>query len=415
MKKYLVILIIFMVSVTSCKTSKEKIKEKNPEVQNHTTAMQISDYSVVEFNNAFAFDIYKKICANDQNRLCSPYSISGALAMTYAGAAGKTQQQMSAVLHFPENNNSFYEKYLFYNESIDLINGEETNLFSANSIWAQKDFSFKNEYFAVLDKYFKSKPYTVDFIKEPENSRKEINSWVEDKTVNKISELIKPGLISDVTRLVLVNSIYFKAPWLHQFDEKLNKTDHFYTGLNNSVLTTFMSNENNYKYYSDNDFSAIEVPYRNGKISMLLILPKKTSYFDTLKQSMGVNWYNQLLTKMTTKKVRFLIPKFKITSEFELSKELKEMGMTDAFSDAADFSLMNGKKNLKISEVVHKTFINIDEAGTEAAAATAVIMRIKSAPVDVVEFRADHPFMFIIKENSTKSILFAGNLYDPTR
>jgi serpin B len=318
-------------------------------------------------------------------------------------------------MHYAANDAAFSGNYKAYLSSINNLNKDDVAIFTANSFWGQLDFKFKKEFVEIVQSHFSGEIKTVDYVKEAEKCRVEINNWVENKTNNKIKDLIQPGLIDDLTRLVLVNAIYFKAPWALPFDAKANKKMDFKTTATTSVQADFMVAENSYKYYTEDDLSAIEIPYAKGSLCMLIILPKDDAVFESLQKKFDNSICQKINAGLTMKQVRLLLPKFRATSEFELSEVLKTMGMPEAFTDKADFSGMTGKKDLKISKVVHKAFINVDEAGTEAAAATAVVIRVKSMPMNAGEFKADHPFMFIIKENTHGSILFAGNIYDPTK
>ncbi len=394
----------------SCKTQKNNTVNNNTSVTENKAPVSITDA-----NNLFAIDLYKKICDKPENLFLAPYSISTALAMTYVGARENTEKQMGEIMHFPANSKDFYDKY---NESLKEIgalnDGSAINIYNANSIWAQRDFTFNEAFVKILKNSFNSSVNTVDFINETENSRQQINTWVEKQTNEKIKGLIPSGLVDYLTRLVLVNAIYFKANWATAFDEKQTQKIDFHVEETSSVACDFMTADKEFNYYEDEtNLKAIEIPYSNGTLSMLIILPKDNAAFVALKKDFNYDLYKKITIGLSPKKVKLFFPKFKITSEFELSWILKEMGMPDAFSDRADFSGMTGKKDLKISKVIHKAFVEVNESGTEAAAATAVVMRIKSLPVNQPEFKADHPFMFIIKENKNNSILFTGNIHNP--
>ncbi|MEI6851734.1 MAG: serpin family protein [Bacteroidota bacterium] len=399
-----------------CLTSMISCRTKTPEktLVNTANTIQKPEPLLIANNNEFAFDLYKNIGQKPENMFYSPFSISAAMGMTYAGSKGNTEKQISEVMRFAKNNEAFYGNYKDYLNTINSLNQDLVNIYTANSLWAQADFAFKQDYIEVIRSQFGGEIKNVNFIKDPEKCRLDINNWVDGKTNKKVENLILPGMIDDLTRLVLVNAIYFKASWEMPFDAKATRKTDFNTSATNVVSADFMTAENNYKYYSEDGISAIEIPYAKGSLSMLIILPKDNNSNISLN-NIGKPIYDRIISGLTMTRVKLILPKFKTTSEFELSDVLKQMGMKDAFTDNADFTTMTGKKDLKISKVIHKAFINVDEAGTEAAAATAVIIRTKSAPMDVVEFKANHPFMFIIKENTSGSILFAGNVYDPSR
>ncbi|HQI70093.1 MAG TPA: serpin family protein [Bacteroidales bacterium] len=404
--------LISLVLLCACKTNKNSMNSTSSPSDEGSSVVNIT-----ENNNRFAFDLYKNIGAKPENMLYSPYSISSALAMTYTGARGNTEKQMGAVMHFSPNSLDFNNQNNARLKEINALNdGSTLNTYTANSIWAQKDFKFKESFIGALKDSYLSSLHTVDFIKETEQSRLLINKWVETETKEKIKDLIQPGLIDYLTRMVLVNAIYFKADWETAFDETLTKKMTFYPDETTQVPCDFMFAERDFGFYEqENGLKAIEIPYSKGKMSMLVILPKdKNGIFGITKET-GPDWYNMINTSLVKKKVKLWLPKFKTTSEFELSEVLQQMGMKEAFSDNADFSGMTGKKDLKISKVIHKAFVEVNESGTEAAAASAVVMRVKSMPANQPEFRADHPFLFIIKENTQNRILFIGNIFNPAK
>jgi len=403
---------LLLVILPACKCSKNNMENKSDAVVENTTPVNIT-----ENNNLFALDLYKKISTTPGNLFYSPYSISTALAMTYAGARGKTEKEMSAVMHFPANSADFYNKYNEVLKNISTLNdGGKLNIYTVNSVWAQKNFKFRDEFLEIIKNNFNSSINLVDFIKETENSRIQINKWVETQTNEKIKELIKPGLIDYLTRMVLVNAIYFKADWETAFDKNQTRKMDFLVDESKAVSCDFMFLEQEFKFFEQEDgLKAIEIPYSKGKMSMLIILPKDNAGFNMLKKEINLDFYKKINSVLVSKNVKLYLPKFKTTSEFELSDILIKMGMPEAFSDRADFSGMTGAKDLKISKVIHQAFVEVSETGTEAAAATAVVMRVKSMPISPPEFKADHPFMFIIKENKENSILFAGNIYNPTK
>jgi serpin B len=370
--------------------------------------------NITEANNKFALNLFQKLANTKSNVFFSPYSISTALFMTAGGARSETEKQMLGVLGHTENSASYHKKF---GEHATLVEKKEKlQLSIANSIWMQKGFAFQPSYINLLQQAYKSKLIESNFAANPDAEAKKINKWVEGKTKNKIQNLIKPGVLKPNTKMVLVNAIYFFGAWDKEFLKENTRKDKFYLDNNSNVQADFMNNEYKMNYASDNDFELVSIPYMKGEASMLIFLPKKKGNFSNAIQQLSYDKYRSLNNALTTHKVNLTIPKFTMTSEFNLGNTLSEMGMPLAFTDAADFSGMNGKKDLKIDKVIHKAFVDVSEKGTEAAAATAVIVTIKSAMIDqekIIYFKADHPYIFMIKDNATGQILFTGILNNP--
>ena len=373
---------------------------------------------VVKGNSDFGFDLYQNLKEEEGNLFFSPYSISTALAMTYAGARGQTEKEMAKVLHFSleqEQLHSSFSNLQSYQNTIQ--NKGHIKLSIANSLWAQKNYSFLDTFINLNKKYYGAGLNFVDFENQSETARKIINMWVEEETQQKIKELIKPGMIDPLTRLVLCNAIYFKGDWLNQFDKKRTMDADFYISHDSTIKVPMMRQKSKFKFKDFNEFSAIELPYEGNDLSMVIFLPKKidglVEFENNFTNDSVKVWINELLVSYKSE-IFVSLPKFKTTCEFELSKMLSKMGMSSAFREGiADFSGMTGKKNLFISKVIHKAFVDVNEEGTEAAAATAVVMKeIISTPI---KFQANHPFVFLIRENKTEDILFIGRIIDPTK
>ncbi len=367
--------------------------------------------SAVDSNNVFAFKLYANLKGN-HNLFYSPFSISSALAMTYAGAKGETEKQMSKTLHFnPKHDslNSHFEK-IITTITADTANGIQLSI--ANSLWAQNKFHFLNTYTDLIKQFYLSQVNNVDFADV--KTRDEINGWVEKKTNNKITDLLPKGSINGNTKLVLVNALYFHGEWAAKFKTAFTTKDFFYRSSKDSVSADFMHMTEYNNYYEDSKFNVVEIPYKNNKASMLVFLPVNSSKMRTMQKDFTFKYYTQVINSLKNEKVSLSLPKFKVTMNFDLSDTLKKMGMPLAFIAQADFSGMDGSKDLFISKVLHKAYIAITEDGTEAAAATAVIKTIGMAPpTPMKHFKADHPFMFIIKDNATGSILFMGQINNP--
>ena len=370
---------------------------------------------VVAGNNKFALELYGKLENQQGNLFLSPYSISTALAMTSAGARGQTEKQMAETLCFaPVKNEQFHRTF---GEIIGQLNasGEKGGyeLVVANALWGQKDYKFLPDFLTLVRENYGGDLKQVDFAAQTEAVRKTINTWVESKTKDKIKELIKPGMLDSMTRLVLTNAIYFKGKWESQFKPERTQDSPFVLLDGQKVNVPMMNQTGKFGYMEANDIWLLEMPYVNNDLSMVVLLPKKADGVKGLEKEFVSDNLAGWLAKMHKREVQVFFPRFKMTSEFELAKVLGAMGMPDAFSGKADFSGMTGNKDLFISAVVHKAYVDVNEEGTEAAAATGVTMKLTSVAPPPPVFRADHPFIFLIRDNQTGSILFLGRVANP--
>lgn len=376
--------------------------------------------NVVGANNQFALDFYSQLKDKESgNIFFSPYSISSALAMTYEGAKGETAQEMRSVFYFPEDDDLRRTEYAAIFDEINKKD-KKYKLHIANALWAQKDYPFLDEYFKIAEEYYKGKVTNLDFKKDSETARVIINNWVEDQTNNKIKNLIPSGLLNALTRLVLTNAIYFKGEWIKQFNENDTKDQDFRISKNNVIKVPMMQRTDNeavFNYTENNKLQILEMPYSGEELSMLILLPKDDN-LEALENSLSAKELSKWKKDLEEKRVEVFIPKFKFETKYFMAEALKEMGMPTAFKwSGADFSGMDGTKNLFISEVIHQAFIEVNEEGTEAAAATAVVMDLGAAPdskpPEIPIFRADHPFLFLIQEKATGNILFIGKIINP--
>ena len=361
--------------------------------------------------NKLAFDLYQKLAGqNDGNLFFSPYSISSALAMTYGGARGDTAEQMNNVLHFvgPDATHPAFSYLRTTLAGIENKGGVQLSV--ANALWPQQDYSFRDEFLELTKKQYGSEIRPVDFA-NTEAVRQAINTWVEDQTNDKIRNLIGEGVLNSLTRLVLVDAIYFKGDWASQFDAEATRDAPFHLTEEKSVQVPMMSQKADLGFAETDDFEAVELAYEGGDLSMLVLLPSKGSTLGSLEQKLSPD----TLLGLSFRKQELVVnlPKFKLESSFDLGDTLQQMGMKDAFAGAADFSGMDGTRELFISAVLHKAFVEVNEEGTEAAAATAVVMQLRSMPAPPRQFTADRPFLFCIRENSTGTILFIGRVMNP--
>jgi serine protease inhibitor len=368
-------------------------------------------------NASFAVDLYQKLCESDGNLFFSPYSISTALAMTYAGARGNTAKQMKKTLRFslgPEKLHPAFGKTESILAALQKAGNVQLNV--ANSLWPQQGYKFLGKFRSLLKKHYGVVVTPVNYKSAAEDARKAINSWVEKKTREKIKELIKPNILNSLTRLVLVNAIYFKGNWKTQFNAEKTKTLPFHVSAEKTVQVPTMAQKKKFRFAEAGTLQVLELPYKGGELSMILLLPKKVDGLRQLEKELSAKNLKHWTGLLRENEVFVFLPRFKMTSMFELDKILASMGMPDAFNmDKADFSGMDGKKAwLYISAVLHKAFVDVNEEGTEAAAATAVVMAVRGKAMAPPTFRADHPFFFLIQEIRTGSILFMGRVTDPT-
>jgi serpin B len=377
----------------------------------------INPQEIADGNNKFAFKLYNELKSNtDKNLFYSPFSISTALAMVYAGARNETAIQIGQTMNFPQNK-SFHSDY---KKLLDAINNGTDNkivLNIANGLWAQKDFKFLDSYFDIVKSNYNSELKNVDFTDniEREIARKDINDWVAQKTKDKIKDILSQGTLDSFTRLVLVNAIYFYGDWAEPFKKEATEPKDFFLSDQNRINVPFMNQHGRYNYYEDSNIKAIEIPYMDNKASMVIFLPNEKNGITEFEKSFDYKYYQKIISSFQSSEVRLSLPKFKATNKFNLSATLSQMGMPMAFSPGgADFSGIDGKRDLCISTVIHQAFINVDEKGTEAAAATIVMLAGAARPSsDMKVFNADHPFIFCIKDNTTGSILFMGKIMNP--
>lgn len=372
--------------------------------------------SIAQGNNEFAFDLLKEIPYERDNMVISPFSISTALAMTYAGARNETLQEMANVMHFDTDQVLFNANYGAYIKAINNIAKDHVELNIANSIWAQQDYSFLQSYFDIIEDIYDSETFQVDFRANREAVREDINNWVYDETREKIENLIAPGVLTDDTRMVLINAIHFLGPWLKEFDPKQTRENHFYLHGREFVMADFMNSTDTLPYFEDESMQVLEIPYSGNNFSMVILLPKETHEMEAIEQSLGSETFNNMLNRLESTEVDIFIPKFEAETKLDLEEVLMVMGMVQPFNRYADFSGMTGDLDLKIDKVIHQAMIEVAEEGTEAAAATAVVVIRKTSidPDPRTTFIANRPFMFFIKENQHNSILFAGRVMNPS-
>ena len=375
--------------------------------------------NLVEGNTSFAFDLYRALSNEDGNLFYSPYSISLALAMTFAGARGETERQMADTLHFGLSQDRLHPTF----NALDLElaargaggegkDGEGFRLNVVNAIWGQEDYEFLADFLDVLAENYGAGLRLLDFVNAPEQSRLKINDWVSDETEGRIEDLIPPGVIDSLTRLVLTNAIYFNAAWLYPFSKDMTKDGTFHLLDGRELVVPMMMQTESLGYAEGEGYQAVELLYDGSELSMVVLLPQ-AGQFEAFESSLDADLVGTIINDLSERQVVLTMPKFEFESHFGLVDTLAEMGMPIAFSGAADFSGMTGTRELMIGDVLHKAFVSVDEAGTEAAAATAVVMKLTAAPSETAKVTVDRPFVFLIRDIETDAILFVGRVLTP--
>lgn len=378
-------------------------------------------HGLAEDNSHFAVDLYQHLRSQEGNLFYSPYSISLALGMTIAGARGETQEQMAETMHFDLVQAELHPAFQLLNQ--ELTNrgegghgrdGEGFRLHIVNALWGQEGYAFLQGFLDQLSRYYGAGLRQVNFREDAEGARLAINAWVEEQTEDRIENLIPRGVLNELTRLVLTNAVYFNAAWQQPFDEGMTVEDTFTRLDGEPVQVPMMQQSADFGYAVMDGFQVVELPYEGGELSMLILLPDANE-FHRVEEAFSYELLEDALSGLRMKNLALRMPVFETSSAFDLSEALQALGMTDAFDRSADFSGMDGTRDLFISAVVHKAFVSVDEAGTEAAAATAVVMQLKALMDPPLTVSVDRPFLFLVRDNPTGSILFAGRILDPTQ
>lgn len=373
--------------------------------------------TVVQGNTAFALDLYQREKGTAPNLFFSPYSVSTALAMTYAGARGRTAGEMARTLHFEPAAAEVHQAFARLADRFDQIETQkQVSLSVANSLWGQQGHPFTPAFLDLNRKCYHVESRLVDFAGQAEAVRHEINAWVEQKTNDKIKDLLKPGQLDAMTRLVLCDAIYFKGDWAVKFDPQETRPEPFFVASNRTVTVPMMSRRLKLQSHKFGDFTLFTLPYVGGDLSMIVLLPDSRDGLPVVEQQLSaaaLGGWLKTLNASPEGETAVWLPKFKLNCRLDLTKDLSAMGMASAFDATADFSGINGRRDLFISGVVHQAYVDVNEEGTEAAAATAVTIRATSV-IRPRLLRVDHPFLFFIVERKTGSLLFLGRVTDPS-
>jgi serpin B len=415
-----VLMVTLMVGLTACSqvTAGEFIQSDEP----RDMAPQVGDSdlnALVGGNSDFAFDLYQQLRDEEGNLFYSPYSISVALAMTYGGARNETEEQMANAMRFLLTQENLHPAFNVLGlelasrgEGAQGKDGEGFRLNIVNAIWGQRDYEFLADFLDLLAVNYGAGLRVLDFIGAPEESRVTINDWVADQTEGRIEDLIPPGLINPLTRLVLTNAIYFNAAWEYPFEEDSTQDGMFYLLDGSEVTVPMMRQTESFGYAEGDGYQALELPYDGDELSMVILLPA-SGQFEAFEAALDAEQVGEIIGSLERWQVSLSMPRFEFDSSFSLQEALSAMGMPIAFTTSADFSGMTGNRELYIADVVHKAFVAVDEAGTEAAAATAVVMELTAMP-ETVEVTIDRPFIFLIRDIETGAILFVGRTMDPS-
>jgi serpin B len=374
--------------------------------------------AVANGNAAFAVDLHRRLSSRSGNIVVSPHSISTALAMTYAGAPPESQtaQQMASTLHFTlpaqRLHPAFAASLVKLHDSLQPDG--ETKLSIANSLWGQRGYAFHEPFIQLLLGHYDAPLTEVNFA-DPAAAAKAINDWVSRATAQKIKQLIEPSMVDDLTRLVLVNAVYFNGKWQTPFEPKATRDQPFFIGPENQVSVPLMHQELQAGYFDNDLLQAVELGYKDSQLAMIVLVPREVDGVAAVEQSLTASRLRELSQQLQRREVHLWLPRFKFETRFELSEDLKAMGMPDAFDpELADFTGMSYRDDMHIAFVIHKAVIEVNERGTEAAAATGVGMRVTSAPADPPpQVRIDRPFLFVIRDRASGAILFMGRVSDP--
>ena len=373
--------------------------------------------ALVQSNTAFALDLYLRTSSEGQNLFFSPFSISTALGMTYAGARGRTAEEMANALRFPKVDD-LHSLLGSLTTRITKIGTEgKVMLSTANSLWCQQDYPFVDDFLKTARRDYRAEAQPVNFAAQAEPARRKINKWVAEQTHDKIEELLQPGQISSSTRLVLCNAVYFKGKWLKQFNPKATATRPFQVSPSRQVDTPMMSQTVRLRSHQVNEVLLFSLPYAGNSVSMIVLLPNSVDGLATLEKSLSAEALQGWLSGLAGSpemETDLTLPRFKLKSRLELNEPLAALGMKQAFTAQADFTGISTRAGLAIDDVVHEAVVDVNEEGTEAAAATGVTMRATSVARKKV-IRVDHPFIFLIREDTSGSLLFLGKVVDPSR
>jgi serpin B len=372
--------------------------------------------AVGDATNALGFDLYQALGRDPKNLVFSPLSVETALALTSAGARGQTAEQMARVLHATSLAGRLKRLAEPPLPDADQPGPPASELRIADALWAQQDYHFQPPFLALAEQNYAGGLHHVNFQADSEAARRTINLWVEKQTHDKIRDLIPPGAIDPrTTRMVLTNAVYFRAPWANAFEPANTRERAFHLADGSTVMAPLMYQQESFAYLRGEGFQAVQLRYAQSALAMELYLPDLVDGLPTLERLLTADRLTAWGPKFEFLEVRLTLPRFKITSNFQLGKTLATLGMPDAFdAQKADFSGIASQESICLSEVVHQAYVDVNERGTEAAAATGMLLAASAAPLaEPRVFTADHPFLFLIRDPSSEAILFLGRVSNP--
>ena len=362
--------------------------------------------------NSFSFKLYDQVKSGDGNIFFSAYSVSDCFGMADAGAKGKTAQEIEQAVYGGLSGDVLYQGMKNLRIMIAAPDGPDCQITVANAFWKRSGKAVRPDYLTRINNYYNGGFHELDFCKDPSGSAAFINRWVEEKTRSRIRDLVSPDSVNCYTAVILTNAVYFKGKWLDEFDKEATRDEPFYLANGTTKTIPLMSRTGNYDYAETETAQILKLPYKGNAFSMVIVLPKaKKSLADIQKDLDDVN---KRLASLSRSEVEVYIPRFKLETRMELNLPLQGLGINEAFSQSADFSGI-ADKPLFISEVIQKAYVDVNEEGTEAAAATEINMTMSASivPPWSIVFRADHPFLFFIRHNASGVIVFMGRFSEP--
>jgi len=415
-------LVVGLLTGAGCnEDSNGSTEQGEPPEAERTVETSVDDVALLaSAERAFAFDLYREVRAEPGNLFFSPYSVSAALSMTLVGARGETASQIAEALRFTFDSSRAHEAFRDLNEMVngrgrlaEPYEGEGFSFHVVNAAWAQGGYRLLEAFVETLTKGYGAGLRALDFEADPNGARKVINDWVSEETAQRILDLIPEGAIDAETKLVLTNAIYFNAPWLQPFDLTATTEESFTLLDGETVAVSMMHATESLPYATWAGGVAFELPYNGNELSMVVLVPDEGT-FDSFDASLTSEVFDGIVASLAPRSIALGLPKFEFTYAASLVDPLIRLGMTDAFdADRADFSGITGAPDLFVSDVLHKAFVSVDEAGTEAAAATAVLFRATGIPAEPLAVTVDRPFLFVIRDRPTGSVLFVGRVVSP--